>query len=179
MSDPRSTKKNVLSPANNLTLFASIIAAAFLAIGMMIGNLIDSGPVIVHASPSPDVYTTPATATATTAPAMTNEASEVPLLERMEESILVSENSGIVNVGGEHHHHYASADDGGGGTPRVVEPTILEVPTIVERTIPATPKIDPVEIWTTPDIPADSRLGRTLLTLARFEQAGVRINVRE
>ena len=74
------------------------------------------------------------------------------------EQLVVSNNSGTVNIGGTHIH-------------KPVQPVrIIEKIRLVKQ--PA-----PVRIWTRPGIPEDSRLGRTLLTLRRFEKAGVRIYV--
>ena len=72
------------------------------------------------------------------------------------EALVVSSNSGTVNIGGTHIH----------------KPVVRVIEKIRVVKQPA-----PVRIWTRPGVPEDSRLGRTLLTLRRFEQAGVRIYV--
>lgn len=149
-------------------LSIAVVAGITLFFGIAIGNMSDSGP-------------TPAVAQTPYVPTTGTPAIKVPEPRNHEtkDSLIVSDNSGEVNLGGVHYHVAAVASNPPNRTPTtVIQPTltrIVEVPVVVERIV----EREPVRIWTRPGIPEDSRLGRTLAALRRFEDAGVRITVEE
>ena len=162
----KSPKRQVKFPI--LTL--CIVAGVALMIGVGIGG--NAGPAPVAAQNDSDSIGTPANEPVKEQPQnelvvevkeLAVEAKE-PLAVEMNkmkdslvvEALVVSSNSGTVNIGGTHIH----------------KPVVRVIEKIRVVKQPA-----PVRIWTRPGVPEDSRLGRTLLTLRRFEQAGVRIYV--
>lgn len=150
-------------------LMFSIIAGVALMIGVLLGQSGNTGPAQSEASqsysaPSPSLDRTPA-----------SEAIETPRNNETKESLVVSDNSGTVNIGGTHTHHYDEPDRTPAREVREVTHTVIrEVPVVVERQV-TVERVKPARIWTRPGIPQDSRLGRTMLTLQRFEDAGVRL----
>ena len=147
-------------------LLMSVFVGIALIIGVNIGQNGSSGPVVSQAAPADYTTGTPAI-----------EPSETPRNHETSDSLVVSDNSGTVNVGGTHVYEAESPPKRTPAT--VMRPMrVVEVPVIVERMVererPPEPK-PKQKIWTRPGIPADSRLGRTMLTLKRFEDAGVRI----
>jgi len=153
-------------------LTMSIIAGVALMIGVVLGNSGSTGP-----APSQ------AASVQQTQPDIISRTPGSDVEEKAHEntdSLVVSDNSGTVNVGGTHHHY----DNGTPGSEvqerhttvireipvtRIVE-RVVEKPVYVETRIEQTSKI-----WTRPGVPAESRLGRTMMTLKKFEQAGVRL----
>lgn len=165
-------KHNAPEPAKFPILILCIVAGVALMIGVGIGG--NTGPAPVAAQNDSDSIGTPANEPVREQPQNEVLVIEVekPLAEVSKakdslivEALVVSDNTGTVNIGGTHIHEPPKR------TPVTVIQPIREV--IVERIVE--PK--PARIWTRPGIPAHSRLGRTLLTLKRFEDAGVRIYV--
>jgi hypothetical protein len=151
----------------------SIIAGVALMIGVLAGQSGSTGPADSQAQ---STYSAPSTPSGTPESEVSEEQ---PRNNETKESLVVSDNSGTVNIGGVHHHH--GEEEQPDRTParevqqvtRIVERTV-EVPIIVEREVRVETQ-RPARIWTRPGIPEDSRLGRTMKTLQRFENAGVRL----
>lgn len=169
MKDTRIDKATKQVSGNPLLM--SVFVGIALIIGVILGHSASSGPAVSEAAPVVDYSAsgTPAIKPVETAPI---EVVETPRNHETNDSLIVSDNSGTVMVGGTHNHFAAELDR----TPaKIPQPVRRVIPIVVERMVPKEPK--PVKIWTRPGIPAHSRLGRTLLTLKRFEDAGVRIFV--
>lgn len=172
MSTPRKTVK-AKTEARGMTretvhkfpiLSLCIVAGLGLMIGVGIGNSGRTGP--APAAAQDQSYTAP-----TTNGTPASEPSEEQPTEQHElkDSLVVSDNSGTVNIGGTHFHEAPMPDR----TPAtVIQPTITRT-VVVEQPVKKPERKK--HIWTRPGIPANSRLGRTMLTLQRFEDAGVRI----
>lgn len=167
MKDTRIDKATKQVSGNPLLM--SVFVGIALLVGVILGHSASSGPGVSEAAPVADYSAsgTPAIKPVETAPAI-----ETPRNHETSDSLIVSDNSGTVMVGGTHNHFAVEPDR----TPtKIPRPVRRVIPIVVERMVPKEPK--PVKIWTRPGIPAHSRLGRTLLTLKRFEDAGVRIFV--
>ena len=180
--------ENKLKVAKRKTpwLMYCLIAGVALIIGSMVGD--DTGPAVsvgqdVSESEYPEYpELLPLPVESELVPLAEPEPpSRTPASESPGESLIISNNSGIVNSGivnvGTHYHRTAR-------TPARVVERVVERPVIVERVVEQPVVVERVverqpKIWTRPGVPADSRLGRTLLTLKRFEDAGVRIYVEE
>ena len=173
---PKHQVPEVVSKFPILTL--CIVAGVALMIGVGIGG--NTGPAPVAAQNDSGLIGTPANEPVREQPQ--NEVKtlvievEKPLAEVSKakdslivEALVVSDNTGTVNIGGTHIHEPPKR------TPVTVIQPIREV--IVERVVKPKPTRKPTRIWTRPGIPAHSRLGRTMFTLKRFEDAGVRIYV--
>lgn len=156
----KATAKTVLkSPA----LLMSITAGVALMIGVMIGK--SGGPTQSVASESTPVVALTVAETKPEGTPAIEPVEQQPRNHEVKDSLVISDNSGTVNIGGAHYHQTQP-----NRTPakQTTVTRIIEVPVIREV---------PKRIWARPGIPANSRLGRTLATLQRFENAGVRITV--
>jgi hypothetical protein len=170
MTQRKKTDAKKISPY----LMMSIIGGVALMIGVVLGNSGATGPAPSQAASfqqsQPDINGTPG-----------SEAEEKA--HENTDSLVVSDNSGTVNVGGT-HHHYSDRTPGSEVQERLTT-VIREVPVrIVERVVEKPVYIEAriertVEpehkIWTRPSVPAESRLGRTMATLKKFDTAGVRL----
>ena len=155
-------------------LLMSVFVGIALMIGVIVGSSASSGPAISEAAPTDysDSTGTPAI-----------EPVETPRNHETSDSLVVSDNSGTVNVGGTHNHFVVEPEN---RTPAKIPRPLnnirrmvpVKVPIVVERMAEEVPKEpEPVKVWTRPGIPAHSRLGRTLLTVKHFQDRGVRVFV--
>jgi hypothetical protein len=159
-------------------LMMSIIAGVALMVGVLLGNSGSTGPAPSQASVvQQQPHRTPG--------------SEAEEKNENTDSLVVSDNSGTVNVGGTHYHGTPGSEIQERHTTvvvreipvtriveRVVEKPVyiervVEKPVYIERTVTVTER--PAKIWTRPSVPAESRLGRTMMILKKFDSAGVRL----
>lgn len=163
----KTTNKMSKAVLKSPALVMSVIAGVALLIGVFIGNNVGPVPSVASEPTNPVLVPTAAERTpAERTPAI--EPVEQPRNHEVKDSLIVSDNSGTVNIGGTHYHQAQPTPD---RTPvRQTTITVIKVPVIIRE--------EPKRIWTRPGIPANSRLGRTLATLQRFENAGVRITVK-
>ena len=149
-------------------LMMSIIAGVALMVGVLLGNSGSTGPAPSQASVvQQQPHRTPG--------------SEAEEKNENTDSLVVSDNSGTVNVGGTHYHGTPGSEIQERHTTvvvreipvtRIVE-RVVEKPVYIERTVTVTER--PAKIWTRPSVPAESRLGRTMMILKKFDSAGVRL----
>ncbi len=145
---------------------AALMAFA-LIVGVMYGK--SSGPATAVASIEDTLPDPPLLGeTPTTIPVRTLEVAT-------QDSVVVAENNGTVNVGG-YHTHYKPNIPAAPPIVRIIERTrtvYVDKPVYVEKRVERPLR----KVWTKPGVPARTRLGATLLTLRRFQDAGVDVGV--